>query len=848
MHGTHDTGASPTIFAKDAGHAPPRLKTNPMSPKAIPHSQSIPSAVRKRAGGPVVRQRSPGSRAVAGNTQALHNLIAEIPNGAPRGSTTSHAQPSSAISRRHFLTSSHVAPASSVPSPVRAKSPPRKSFDSQRERERGGICVPPLKAVRSTSAERREVKPKRKVPNGVNGVKVRSSSAEREKERGRRQNSHSAATSSFSRPTVSAPAGVRVRSPPRAKPTTAPLLSNFRSEEKKKKVPKQRIGNGSPTNLSTSGRPEQRFANTNTKPLQNSRPQGSATERLERIRKLSAKSIENDDSPSTPRLESPHKGADKGRRSRSATHVVPRHLPTSPGASSTHSRSFTKPGRSSRTSAHHSPPRKHSGSVTRSHTHGAFARPVPTKSATQSRSAVSASIKNRSHSHDTIMKLGATNLSNSSHNFCYAVSTTMGEDFGEQQEKLNYGEGGYLMIHPGDTLNKRYSLVSRLGRGQSSTVWLAKDNFAVGGSQHQYVAIKLTRCANNVRCSSSHEVALLYYIANNTTTSCEENGSGVLLNHFEHQGRHGIHVCMVFELLGKPLDALMAHNGFRGLADVHLIKDITLSILEALAQLKEINVVHTDLKPENLMFVPPPKERASSSPLSPARLSSGATPKRVKISDFGLSFLLEDEHKKKPNGEPLGEEDYRVIRASNYVKGALIQTREYRAPEIVLGNDFNCETDIWSVACIVYEMVTGRFLFDPKSKPGVVSELSNDLEHLSEITQMIGAPGQDILDDGVNTKKLYDKSYRLRSYGDGAIHRIQDIRGSLQRHLGMDDAELVYDFIQSCLTWCPDSRPTAEECLKHPWLAHHHARLQLSRGISSSCGSSPSNPTLSTPL
>eukprot|EP01063_Lacrimia_lanifica_P031046 TRINITY_DN5045_c0_g1_i1.p1 TRINITY_DN5045_c0_g1~~TRINITY_DN5045_c0_g1_i1.p1 ORF type:complete len:767 (+),score=219.96 TRINITY_DN5045_c0_g1_i1:80-2380(+) len=387
------------------------------------------------------------------------------------------------------------------------------------------------------------------------------------------------------------------------------------------------------------------------------------------------------------------------------------------------------------------------------------------------------------------------------------------DDHLAEQNDLNYGEGGYGLVWSGDVLDDRYELVQQVGRGQSSTVWLARDQRASahGPSEAapEYVAIKLTRCSKNVRCSSSHEVALLYYISRNTIG---HDGVARLLDHFEYEGKHGVHVCMVFELLGRPLDALMASTGFRGLKDMTLVKNITVSILETLKQLKQINVVHTDLKPENLMFV-----RVND--VEDASDSSG----KVKISDFGLSFLLKAKDGLKPNGEPYSESDLRVIRASNYVKGALIQTREYRAPEIVLGNDFSCETDIWSLACIVFEMVTGRFLFDPKSKPGVTDEMSNDFEHLSEITQLIGRPtiGSGVLKGGVFTRNFYDKDGRFK----GTYNNLMTDTFSLVLTACRDrsEASLIFDFIMSCLTWSPDTRPTAEDCLKHPWLSGYES-------------------------
>lgn len=56
-----------------------------------------------------------------------------------------------------------------------------------------------------------------------------------------------------------------------------------------------------------------------------------------------------------------------------------------------------------------------------------------------------------------------------------------------------------------------------------------------------------------------------------------------------------------------------------------------------------------------------------------------------------------------------------------------IQTREYRSPEAILGIDYDETTDIWSLACLMFELITNDYLFRPEKK----SHYSRDEDHLA---------------------------------------------------------------------------------------------------------------------
>lgn len=78
-----------------------------------------------------------------------------------------------------------------------------------------------------------------------------------------------------------------------------------------------------------------------------------------------------------------------------------------------------------------------------------------------------------------------------------------------------------------------------------------------------------------------------------------------------------------------------------------------------------------------------------------------------------------------------------------------VQTKHYQAPEVLLGNDYNEGIDIWSVGCIIYELVTGEVLFDCDSD----SEMDYEENHLANIVETVGEPPAYMLTGGKYTKR-----------------------------------------------------------------------------------------------
>jgi serine/threonine-protein kinase PRP4 len=246
-------------------------------------------------------------------------------------------------------------------------------------------------------------------------------------------------------------------------------------------------------------------------------------------------------------------------------------------------------------------------------------------------------------------------------------------------------EGYYKLISNELMNNGRYRVVRALGRGVFANVAQAEDRSAeTEDPSRQLVAIKMIRRNELMRKASQKEMDFVKKV--NEADPQDKKHIIRLLGSFDHKG----HLCIVFEQMSKNLrDLLKEETNGHGLT-LPAVRIYAKQMFSALQHLQNCQVIHLDLKPDNVLV--------------------SADKKTVKLADFGTAVDRRD-----------------IIERTVY-----LVSRFYRAPEIILGMEISYPVDMWAVGCTVYELWTGKILFTGRSNNQMVKTFMECLGWPSE--------------------------------------------------------------------------------------------------------------------
>ena len=313
-------------------------------------------------------------------------------------------------------------------------------------------------------------------------------------------------------------------------------------------------------------------------------------------------------------------------------------------------------------------------------------------------------------------------------------------------------ENGDYLGNVHDHIYYRYEIVGHLGRGSFGQVLKCHDR-----ASRAMVAVKIVRNKQKFQEQSIVEAQLLSHMKQ----ADSDGKSNIIRLHESFTFRN--HLCMSFELLSLNLYEHLRLEQFRGLP-VLLIKKMAVEMLIALSFLKTQRIVHCDLKPENILLKKPKTHL-------------------VALIDFGSSCF------------------------ENATFFTYIQSRFYRAPEVILGLSYGHPIDMWSFGCIIGELFTGYPIF-----PG-----ENEAEQLACIMEVFDVPPPSMVASCKRRKNFFDESGEplqiVNSRGRKRRPKSRELRALLKN----PDGKMV-DFVSRCLAWDPALRLTPSDALSHEWL------------------------------
>ncbi|GJQ80336.1 hypothetical protein Trydic_g254 [Trypoxylus dichotomus] len=329
-------------------------------------------------------------------------------------------------------------------------------------------------------------------------------------------------------------------------------------------------------------------------------------------------------------------------------------------------------------------------------------------------------------------------------------------------------QGSYIHI-PHDHVAYRYEVLKVIGKGSFGQVVKAYDH-----KTHMHVALKMVRNEKRFHRQAQEEVRILEHLRK------QDKDNTMNIIHMLDSFTFRNHMCITFELLSINLYELIKKNKFQGFS-LQLVRKFSHSLLQCLDALYRNKIIHCDMKPENVLL----KQQGRSG---------------LKVIDFGSSCY----------------ENQRVY--------TYIQSRFYRAPEVILGARYGMPIDMWSLGCILAELLTGFPLL-----PG-----EDEADQLACIIELLGMPPPRLLDQSKRAKnfissKGYPRYCTATTLADGTtvlsggLSRRGKARGppgskELKRVLKGCDDLLFLDFIKRCLEWDPELRMTPNDALRHAWL------------------------------
>ena len=359
----------------------------------------------------------------------------------------------------------------------------------------------------------------------------------------------------------------------------------------------------------------------------------------------------------------------------------------------------------------------------------------------------------------------------------------------------------------GDSINGYY-VIEELGRGAFSIVWLSYNPF-----KNKFFALKVNHPDDfkeaveeakfHKRLPSSKQPPILF---NKIMESFPKTIDGKR------------YYCSVYRLYCGNLDDFISKGYYPNGYDEEVCINIIKQTVQSLNYLhNKLKVYHGDLKPDNILlqgFNNRDKKLILSYKNHPnfKKIREETDDIKKSILHFEIVKSLNIDKDLKYECDDVFINNPKVV-LSDFGNFCDIDdefedefgTRYYRAPEVIMVTETGYPVDIWALGCSFYELLTGKYLFDPKK-----SNIDTNHEHLCMITNMCGTISKKIIKTMKKSKRkmYFDKKYQIKLNSNKHRSLKEVLKDEIQN-------DKIIDFILGCLRTNSSSRYTAADLVNH---------------------------------